>query len=164
MTGLSVLCSLLLVKKKKKKNNLPPPENSWVPSWVAASKIIKHSGPTAKTSGNQTPTHFSSAISHFYTNPLFQTEVFLQLQNFCSNLAFSNSFNNNVLWSCSKPGTMPGKRMQRGLQHSPWIFLAGQWLRICLPLQGTWVWSLVRELRSCILQGNKRRPLATMKT
>ena len=30
-----------------------------------------------------------------------------------------------------------------------------QWLRICLPMQGTWVWSLVRELRSHMPQGNK---------
>ena len=28
------------------------------------------------------------------------------------------------------------------------ISLVVQWLRICLPKQGTWVWSLVRELRS----------------
>ena len=29
-----------------------------------------------------------------------------------------------------------------------------QWLRICLPVQGTWVWSLVRELRSHMPQGS----------
>ena len=27
-----------------------------------------------------------------------------------------------------------------------------QWLRICLPTEGAWVWSLVRELRFHILQ------------
>ena len=29
-----------------------------------------------------------------------------------------------------------------------------QWLRALLAMQGTWVWSLVRELRSHMLQGN----------
>ena len=33
--------------------------------------------------------------------------------------------------------------------------LVVQWLRICLPMQGTWVWSLIRELRSHMLWGNQ---------
>ena len=32
--------------------------------------------------------------------------------------------------------------------------LVVQWLRICLPMQGTWVQSLVRELRSHMPWGN----------
>ena len=32
--------------------------------------------------------------------------------------------------------------------------LVVQWLRICLPMQGTWVRSLVGELRSHMLRGN----------
>ena len=32
--------------------------------------------------------------------------------------------------------------------------LVAQWLRILLPMQGTWVRSLVRELRSHMSQGN----------
>ena len=32
--------------------------------------------------------------------------------------------------------------------------LVVQGLKICLPMQRTWVWSLVRELRSLTLQGN----------
>ena len=35
--------------------------------------------------------------------------------------------------------------------------LAFQWLRLCLPTQGVWVWSLVRELRSCMPQGQKAK-------
>ena len=33
--------------------------------------------------------------------------------------------------------------------------LVVQWLKICLPVQGTWVWSLVRELRAHTLCSNK---------
>ena len=29
------------------------------------------------------------------------------------------------------------------------IFLEVQWLRVCLPMQGTWVWSLVHEDSTC---------------
>ena len=35
------------------------------------------------------------------------------------------------------------------------ISLDVQWLRICLPMQGTWVWSLVGELRAHMLQDSK---------
>ena len=31
-------------------------------------------------------------------------------------------------------------------------FLAAQWLRLCTSTAGAWVWSLVRELRSWMLQ------------
>ena len=31
--------------------------------------------------------------------------------------------------------------------------LVVRWLRIHLPVQGAWVWSLVRKLRSCVPQG-----------
>ena len=34
------------------------------------------------------------------------------------------------------------------------ISLVTQWLRICLAMQGTWVQSLVRELRSHMLRSN----------
>ena len=30
-----------------------------------------------------------------------------------------------------------------------WASLVVQWIRICLPMQGTWVWSLVQEDPSC---------------
>ena len=33
--------------------------------------------------------------------------------------------------------------------HCPWTFLVAQWLRIYLPMQGTWVRSLVREDPTC---------------
>ena len=32
--------------------------------------------------------------------------------------------------------------------------LVVQWLRICVPMQGTWIWSLVGELRSHMLWDN----------
>ena len=47
--------------------------------------------------------------------------------------------------------------------------LVVQWLRICLAMQGTWVWSLVRELRSHMPRSNEARlsplesPCATTK-
>ena len=34
------------------------------------------------------------------------------------------------------------------------LSLVVQWLRICLPMQGKWIWSLVRELRSHTLRNN----------
>ena len=34
-----------------------------------------------------------------------------------------------------------------------WTSLAVQWLRLCLPMQGAWVWSLVGELKSPTLGG-----------
>ena len=34
-------------------------------------------------------------------------------------------------------------------KHSFWTSLVSQWLRICLPTQGTWVWSLVQEDSTC---------------
>ena len=78
-----------LKKKKRRTNNLPPPENSWMPSRVAASKIIKHSGPTAKTLGNQTPTHFSRMLSPTFTQIL------------CSKLKSSCNFKISVLTQLS---------------------------------------------------------------
>ena len=30
-----------------------------------------------------------------------------------------------------------------------WAFLVAQWLRICLPMQGTWIHALVRENPTC---------------
>ena len=35
------------------------------------------------------------------------------------------------------------------------ISVVVQWLRLCLPMQGVWVWSLVGKLRSHMLQGQK---------
>ena len=35
--------------------------------------------------------------------------------------------------------------------------LVVQWLRLCSPLSGVWVWSLVRELRSHLLWSQKER-------
>ena len=37
----------------------------------------------------------------------------------------------------------------------PGTFLVVQWLRICLPMQGTWVESLVQELRYHMLGATK---------
>ena len=34
------------------------------------------------------------------------------------------------------------------------VFLVVQWLRICLPMQGMWVQSLVRELRFHMIWGS----------
>ena len=34
-------------------------------------------------------------------------------------------------------------------QKRPWASLAAQWLRVCLPMQGTWVWALVWEDPTC---------------
>ena len=31
------------------------------------------------------------------------------------------------------------------MKSGPWTFLVAQWLRICLPMQGTRVWALVQE-------------------
>ena len=42
--------------------------------------------------------------------------------------------------------------------------LAVQWLRIPLPMQGTWVWSLVGELRFYILRGELSLQLSPTKT
>ena len=41
--------------------------------------------------------------------------------------------------------------------------LVAQWLRICLPMQGTWIQSHVRELRSHMLWGNKAYTLQLKK-
>jgi len=49
----------------------------------------------------------------------------------------------------SGPGT-PASGIPR-----PVLMLAFQRLRICLPIQGTWVQSLVREIRAHTLQGNQ---------
>ena len=38
-----------------------------------------------------------------------------------------------------------------------WTFLVVQCLRLCFPLQGVWVWSLVRERRSHMLLGPKNQ-------
>ena len=35
------------------------------------------------------------------------------------------------------------------LKWYSWSSLVAQWLRICLPMQGTWVWALVREDPTC---------------
>ena len=50
------------------------------------------------------------------------------------------------------------------------ISLVVQWLKVCLPVQGTWVWSLIRKLRSHMSQGSwahapqlERSPRATTK-
>ena len=40
------------------------------------------------------------------------------------------------------------------LQNPPGTSLVVQWLRICLPMQGMWVWSLVEELISHMPRGN----------
>ena len=37
------------------------------------------------------------------------------------------------------------------------ISLVAQWLRLCLPLQGVWVWSLVRQLGSRMPHGQKNK-------
>ena len=40
----------------------------------------------------------------------------------------------------------------------PGTFLVVQWLRLCLPMQGTWVESLVQELRYHMLGATKPMP------
>ena len=71
------------------------------------------------------------------------------------------------------PGKLHGQRSLAG--YSPWgreesnmiehkhtvpgipcagTFLVARWLRICLPVQGMWIWVLVEELRSHMLWGN----------
>ena len=46
------------------------------------------------------------------------------------------------------------QEQELSLKLSHWDFLVVLLLRICLPMQGTWwVRSLIRELRSCMLQG-----------
>ena len=42
-------------------------------------------------------------------------------------------------------------------------FLAVQWLGLCLPVQGLWVWSLARELRSHYVQWQKQTNKQTIK-
>ena len=69
---------------------------------------------------------------------------------------------------CSFPPLHPPKQKERILSHYTrgraqqtsrrgGIFLAVQWLRLCLPMQGVWVQSLVGELRSHTLQGQKTK-------
>ena len=41
------------------------------------------------------------------------------------------------------------------IQEAPGTFLAVQWLRLHLPMQGVQVWSLVRELRPHMTRGQK---------
>ena len=46
------------------------------------------------------------------------------------------------------------------LKIRKWSLVLWQWLRICFAMQGTWIQSLVRELRSCMPHGgakNKKR-------
>ena len=46
------------------------------------------------------------------------------------------------------------QEQELSLKLSHWDSLVVLLLRICLPMQGTWwVRSLIRELRSCMLQG-----------
>ena len=47
-----------------------------------------------------------------------------------------------------------GRIFLRHLKIRAETSLVVQWLSICLPMQGTWVRSLVRELRSHMLWGN----------
>ena len=58
------------------------------------------------------------------------------------------------LSSAGKPPKVPSccncpvaAKMNQNLKS--WTSLVAQWLRIRLPMQGTWVWSLVREDPSC---------------
>ena len=48
-------------------------------------------------------------------------------------------------------------------KHSFWTSLVSQWLRICLPTQGTWVWSLVQEDSTCCgATKNRKRQLLSL--
>ena len=69
---------------------------------------------------------------------------------------------------CSLPPAHPPKEKERILSHYTrgrakqtsrrgGIFLVVQWLRLCLPMQGVWIQSLVGELRSHTLQGQKTK-------
>ncbi|KAJ8777961.1 hypothetical protein J1605_014066 [Eschrichtius robustus] len=44
---------------------------------------------------------------------------------------------------------MQQQQQQLGLRPLCWTSLVAQWLRICLPMQGTWVRALVREDPTC---------------
>ena len=48
-----------------------------------------------------------------------------------------------------RPGRDPSFRFSLPLRKTAWTFLVVQWLIICLPVQGTWVWSLVWEIFTC---------------
>ena len=58
------------------------------------------------------------------------------------------------------PDRWDGKRGFAAVIKPRRTFLVAQWVRICLPLQGTGVQSLVGELRSHMSQG-KESPNAT---
>ena len=46
---------------------------------------------------------------------------------------------------------------QKKKKKSPWTLLVTQWIRICLPMQGTQVWSLVQEDSTCCRAGKPIR-------
>ena len=48
-----------------------------------------------------------------------------------------------------RPAGKPSFRSYLPLRKRTWTFLVVQWLRICLPMQGTRVWSLVWEIFTC---------------
>ena len=57
----------------------------------------------------------------------------------------------DLTWSCSKYGPLTSSWSSWELIRNVnfWTSVVVQWLRICLPMQGTWVRSLVQEDSKC---------------
>ena len=50
------------------------------------------------------------------------------------------------------------------LKMDLWTSLVGQWIRICLPVQGTWVWSLLQEWEDFTCRGATKSTNSTMES
>ena len=63
-----------------------------------------------------------------------------------------------LCFTAGDTGSIPGQRTKiphamwcgQKKKKNLWISLVVQWTRICLPMQGTWVWSLVWEDSTCL--------------
>ena len=70
-------------------------------------------------------------------------------QMYIAKQSLTDTENKLVVTSEGREGRT-GHNKGMGLRHiNYWAFLVAQWLRILLPLQGTWVRSLVRENPTC---------------
>ena len=95
------------------------------------------------------PTHISLGPYHCHE---LQTTPNSQFLHLCSWRLFLNP--QQVARKCQKMRALMAAFNQRPVEFGAstaqlWTCLVVQWLRICLPMQGTWVRSLVRKDPTC---------------
>ena len=111
--------------------------------------------PLSLSSYSHLPCDFEYLILHFHLQPRIlwvPSHYHLSLGWFnwtlSLNFHFFKSLRHNILFK-----GMLGQMLCCSERFNK-DFPDGPWLRICLPMQGMWVWSLVRELRSHTLWSN----------